>query len=251
MPPKTFKCVICGEEVTKPKSYAYKDGRACRIHDGVQEHHDKSEQERIAKSTRKELKRKERTAHKAHMWAPSPEDQIFMEEKLKNSHYCHVCGKTDRLTPQEFMFEHMVDVKQFSGAFADLLHSQLMGDREKTESNVLKKKLLERSKKVVIPCERPKKFTFRVDNRVWKLIELGLLNINACGECRDKHKLVIAEWYSKQLKENQEKVDERFKKMLAGDTAEALKITALMGRAVEPALDEAIKQREIDQTINN
>jgi len=29
---KTFKCVVCGQEVTKPKSFAVDGGRACRCH---------------------------------------------------------------------------------------------------------------------------------------------------------------------------------------------------------------------------
>ena len=62
MPPKTFKCAICGEEITKPKSYAYKNGRACRTHEGVQEYHDKSEHERNAKAVRKKLKEEENAA---------------------------------------------------------------------------------------------------------------------------------------------------------------------------------------------
>jgi len=35
MPPKMFTCVICGENVSKPKSAAYGEGRACRIHPEV------------------------------------------------------------------------------------------------------------------------------------------------------------------------------------------------------------------------
>ena len=35
---KTFTCVICGKEgITKPHSYAYGNGRACRCHQEVQE----------------------------------------------------------------------------------------------------------------------------------------------------------------------------------------------------------------------
>jgi len=30
---KTFKCVVCAAEVTKPKSYAFQGGRACRTHE--------------------------------------------------------------------------------------------------------------------------------------------------------------------------------------------------------------------------
>ena len=39
MPPKTFKCTICGEEVSRPKSYCIneKGDRACRTHQETQE----------------------------------------------------------------------------------------------------------------------------------------------------------------------------------------------------------------------
>lgn len=33
---RTYTCVICGEQVTKPRSYAYGEGRACRSHEEVQ-----------------------------------------------------------------------------------------------------------------------------------------------------------------------------------------------------------------------
>jgi len=38
MPPKTVTCVICGQEVMKAQTLAYKEGRACRKHEGVQEY---------------------------------------------------------------------------------------------------------------------------------------------------------------------------------------------------------------------
>lgn len=34
---KTFTCVVCGKEVTKPNSYTYRNGRACRDHQEVKE----------------------------------------------------------------------------------------------------------------------------------------------------------------------------------------------------------------------
>jgi len=37
MPIKTVECVICKEEVTKRKTLVYKDGRACREHQEVQD----------------------------------------------------------------------------------------------------------------------------------------------------------------------------------------------------------------------
>lgn len=41
---KTFTCVICKAEISKPQSFAYKDGRACRHHQEAQEQHAISEQ---------------------------------------------------------------------------------------------------------------------------------------------------------------------------------------------------------------
>ena len=37
MPPKMFTCALCGHEVSKRKSLAFSDGRACRDHEEVQE----------------------------------------------------------------------------------------------------------------------------------------------------------------------------------------------------------------------
>lgn len=48
MAAKTFQCVICQAEVSKPQSYAYKDGRACRHHPEVQENHSVSEEAKKA-----------------------------------------------------------------------------------------------------------------------------------------------------------------------------------------------------------
>lgn len=38
MPPKTVTCEICKEQVMKAQTLAYKEGRACRKHEGVQEY---------------------------------------------------------------------------------------------------------------------------------------------------------------------------------------------------------------------
>ena len=38
MPPKTVICEICGEQVMKAQTLAYKEGRACRFHEGVEIH---------------------------------------------------------------------------------------------------------------------------------------------------------------------------------------------------------------------
>ena len=48
MAAKTFKCVICDTEVSKPQSYAYNGGRACRTHPEVQAAHEAAEQAKSA-----------------------------------------------------------------------------------------------------------------------------------------------------------------------------------------------------------
>ena len=37
MPPKSFTCKVCGEEVSKRQSYQYEDGRACKTHEETME----------------------------------------------------------------------------------------------------------------------------------------------------------------------------------------------------------------------
>jgi hypothetical protein len=57
MPPATFTCAICGEQVSKPKSYALPNGggRACRIHEEAQAGHEQM----IAADEQKKLKEQE------------------------------------------------------------------------------------------------------------------------------------------------------------------------------------------------
>jgi len=46
MPVKMFTCEVCGEQVSKRKSYAHGEGRACKTHEEAQESHKKSEEQR-------------------------------------------------------------------------------------------------------------------------------------------------------------------------------------------------------------
>ena len=54
MPPKTFTCVVCSNEVSKRKSLAFGKGRACRDHEEVQaaikQAEEQAEAEKLAKN---------------------------------------------------------------------------------------------------------------------------------------------------------------------------------------------------------
>ena len=80
---KTFKCTISSEDVTKPQSYAYKEGRACRSHPEVLKVHEAAEQ---AKATDlKQHQHKERT---------DSFDSVMLYLKVRNPHeYCWCCNK--------------------------------------------------------------------------------------------------------------------------------------------------------------
>ena len=71
---KTFNCEICGKEVSKRQSLAYKDGRACRHHEDVlAESQDRIEAERAKKldEIRQEQQKKERASRPYHNHVPS------------------------------------------------------------------------------------------------------------------------------------------------------------------------------------
>jgi len=61
MPPKTYICKICGEEVSKRQSYTYKDGRACKTHpQALDSNENREEQETTRiKEEQKKTKKKE------------------------------------------------------------------------------------------------------------------------------------------------------------------------------------------------
>ena len=74
---KTYTCVICGKEgITKPNSYAYGNGRACRCHEEVQEDFNKREE---AKKTLWEEKVKEGNKPRWKLHKESSEDFTFRE----------------------------------------------------------------------------------------------------------------------------------------------------------------------------
>ena len=102
MAAKTFQCVICQAEVSKPQSYAYKNGRACRHHPEVQESHNASEQ-----AKKEDLEQsKERAEHprwnRDRIQPMMPSDDIFKTMGIKDPNkHCWCCHK-------DGIYEHIV-----------------------------------------------------------------------------------------------------------------------------------------------
>lgn len=94
---KTSKCVICGIDVTKPQSYAYKDGRACRHHPEVQHNHEIQEQAK--KNDLEEHKVKPRTFGE---YKEFDHESALRNMGIKNpNEYCWCCDK-------EGIYEHLI-----------------------------------------------------------------------------------------------------------------------------------------------
>lgn len=108
MAAKTFQCVICGAEVSKPQSYAYKDGRACRHHPEVQEAHNTSEEAKKANLEQSKY-RAENPGHRwKHLHQPEmSSDEMFaaMGTKDPNKHCwcCHKDGIYEHIIMERFL----------------------------------------------------------------------------------------------------------------------------------------------------
>lgn len=89
---KTFSCVICAATVTKPKSYAYKAGRACRSHQDAQTAHD------VAETAKAEALKTAQTPKRM---------QNFNPLDIRHpDYYCWCCKKDG--TPQHEVYQRLL-----------------------------------------------------------------------------------------------------------------------------------------------
>ena len=102
MAAKTFQCVICQAEVSKPQSYAYKDGRACRHHPEVQEAHSVNEQAKKA-DLEQSKHRAERPSWNFNKNQPEmTRDEMFSSMGFKDPNkHCWCCHK-------DGIYEHII-----------------------------------------------------------------------------------------------------------------------------------------------
>lgn len=169
MPPKTFVCEICGQaNLTKPKSYAYKKGRACRIHQeavDAKSEYDKS----IEKQKSEYLARQKRFEEKRNSWN-KPFDFTLR---------CIGCDRSG-MPAKEFFFRQILSLDM-----AELLHGRKINPF-----------LSESVVKGVAPEKIPL-FTIELPKDAWRLVHkkhevfLELTNglCHCCHECIDLLKL--------------------------------------------------------------
>lgn len=100
---KTFTCVICGEEVSKRKSFAFENGRACKTHqeaaDATQERLDKEQADREAKAKAQEKRSHERLFGR-------PQQQLGWCKK-----HCWICEK-EGFAPEEVPMRMLIALEK-------------------------------------------------------------------------------------------------------------------------------------------
>ncbi len=135
---KTFKCTICGEEVTRPKSYAVPNGRACRTHQEAQDVHKVSEDARrseIKKHTDRDPR--ERTIHGQLQFTPAG--------IIDPNSYCWHCKKTgvdEKVMYMRLLINHSKVEKQGFPAQNpfDSMNQQFLQTREDLKGLVILKR---------------------------------------------------------------------------------------------------------------
>jgi len=99
MPPKTVTCNICNKEVMKSTTLAYKDGRACREHEGVEENSKLLQQKQKEDLNRSINKRYSKD---------KPKEYVSLEKRMN---VCWKCGCEG--TPlQEYYFQCSVAIEK-------------------------------------------------------------------------------------------------------------------------------------------
>lgn len=233
MPAKTFICKICGETVSKPKSYAYKDGRACRAHEETIKEHNAREAKAVLDKRREEERAKRREEDRR--LEREEKDALFKSIETRNAP-CHCCRRKDGLWPQDAMLEHAADWHQFPHLFINRLCRAVKG--EETEDDPAVQMALKLALRTVVPCDMPKRLPFRVSKDLYGLLTGKALGVKIplmlCGACRKKHNIDASEEYKQQVKEAQERTEKMFMD---------IKTMAIIGAAMEPVLDRKVQER--------
>lgn len=188
MPPKIFECMICGEEVTKPKSYAIGKGRACRHHHQSQQAHTGREVDRKLKALAEQRKQgKEPFAQAIHEhYRRNPKMQMKIDseymEIMQNPARCHLCRKEG------------ISISNFWLRSAHILHDnkEALCDFLLGKQNKIMDAQREMVPDVVMIIEPPKKFPVKINQTLFEATQYGIVTaIQACGECRTKYKYDI------------------------------------------------------------
>lgn len=165
---KTSQCVICGEEVTRRKSYSVGNGRACRIHEEAQEKFkeltENAQRDKEARQAKKvkEKEHKRTLSLKPCCWICHSDgvrqDEFYMRWLIETTKYEIVEGSLNIFDPEE--------MKKAVGELKDercLFYVEWSGG----------------NKKIGVPI------------RVYELIQMseqmfGTANLLVCQDCCDK-----------------------------------------------------------------
>ena len=179
MPPKTFTCAVCGEQVTKPKSYALADNsgnRACRIHEEAQ----------VAKEERhqKEIERREFEQQKAAI-------QKNKQDCARNPMALRcACCLVEGLSQQEFYQRKLI-----ANEIADIQNGRPVLPWEK-ESFV---KGVSPEKPLLVTIEIPKNKEHRIQPSLRMILEFTGRHLPLCQKCINDIGLVQPELDAQKL----------------------------------------------------
>ncbi|EKD89723.1 MAG: hypothetical protein ACD_33C00002G0015 [uncultured bacterium] len=219
---KTFKCNICEAEVTKPKSYAYKDGRACRHHPEAIKAYEDNEQ----------LKQKDINSHKEHKSRNCSDDHYNHIFNIRNPHeYCWCCKK-------DGIYNHLLAERVLINMSKSALQGNLVNPfNPDSQHYALTREDI--GDKIAIkqfpvytsyPDWKLKQMFNNDDNKIMLARSTGIINL--CQNCATKYEF---DWIFD--KPNFESSD--------------LKMLATIGAAIVPVLDNiAAAELAADVTIN-
>ncbi len=205
MPPKTFKCCVCGEEVSKRQSYNTSSGRACRSHDEAQEAHVLNEEDRRRQAGERKIEKKNRHKNRDDFYpSQTPEDREF-KKMASSARVCHFCKKEGMTLQDVFLASALAihearDQKDIS--FIDLMKG--ISDGQKTIAP-----------NTIISVKIPKRFEVRINKILFSLVQVGIIDsLQACGECVKKYKLEMTDKLREYL-ENPPKINVKQALMLS------------------------------------
>lgn len=174
---KEYTCVICGETVSKRKSTAYKDGRACKTHTEAQE--------ALNASQAKETKRMRKMTYETACKEEIREKRILRKSKQRqkqrermgtfiDGHRCWCCAQLG-ITLQEAMTMTMLGSKVASMKGE---HASLLNPRENLEYVGISKDIT-----VIGPHHCNKDYKLHRDIRFYVK---GMKIFNLCHDCAKK-----------------------------------------------------------------
>jgi hypothetical protein len=167
MPPKSFICSICGNTVSKPKSYVLPNGtRACRVHDEVITSHNEAMAaiKRFQQEQReKDLKQKER----------EQQQEKLRTTPLATKCTC-ACCKTNGM-PSQLYYQKMLKISLSTDGTSATF------EKLPQEIKDLYNHLQET--KPIFVCDIPEKYRHRITDKFWKMV-MGDTVAPLCPVCK-------------------------------------------------------------------